>query len=159
MAVSCAASAGRVRPAPDLLSGIDSPLGGQLPGLGHAFPREGQHLERVAVGSSGSGFLGEPLAYPGVHGPPRGVGMAAEAGLGEIADGDGAVDADVGERPTAPFSEGDGPAVPARVVFSAMAVPHAVGSAALWRGGHAGPIRSCGRTSARAPSLASAART
>ena len=45
---------------PDLLAGIDSPLGGQLPGLGHAFPREGQHLERVAVGSSGSGFLGEP---------------------------------------------------------------------------------------------------
>ena len=87
------------------------------------------------VGSNGSGFLGEPFAYPGVHRPPRGVGMAAEVSLGEIADGDGAVDADVGERPTAPFSEGGGPAVPARVVFSAMAVPHAVSSAAVWRGG------------------------
>ena len=120
---------------PDLLSGIDSPFGGQLPGLGHAFPREGQHLERVAVGSSGSGFLGEPFAGPGVHGPPRGVGMAAEVGLGEIAVRDGAVDADVGERTAAPFSEGGGPAVPARVVFSAMAVPHALVRAAWWRGG------------------------
>ena len=55
---------------PDLLAGIDSPLGGQLPGLRHAFPREGQHLERVAVGSSGSGFLGEPFADPGVHRAP-----------------------------------------------------------------------------------------
>ena len=120
---------------PDLLAGIDSPLGGQLPGLGHAFPREGQHLERVAVGSGGSGFLGEPFADPGVDGPPRGVRMPAEVSLGEIAVRDGAVDADVGERPTAPFAEGGGPAVPARGVFSAMAVPHAIGSAAGWRGG------------------------
>ena len=61
--------------------------------------------------------------------------MAAEAGLGEVAVGDGAVDADIGKSTGAPFGEGDGPAVPARGVFSTMAVPHALLLAAGWRGG------------------------
>ena len=61
--------------------------------------------------------------------------MAAEAGLGEVAVGDGSVDADIGKSAGAPFGEGDGPAVPARGVFSTMAVPHALLLAAGWRGG------------------------
>ena len=119
---------------PDVLSGVQAVPGVQVADGGRSLARERQYLERPSLWSLGRGLLGEPLAGPGVHGPPGGVGMAAEVGLGEIADGDGAVDADVGERPTAPFSEGGGPAVPARVVFSAMAVPHAVDSAALRRG-------------------------
>ena len=120
---------------PYVLSGVQAVPGVQVADGGRSLARERQDLERPSLWSLGRGLLGEPFAGPGVHGPPGGVGMAAEVSLGEIADGDGSVDTDVGERPTAPFSEGGGPAVPARVVFSAMAVPHAVGSAALRRGG------------------------
>ena len=143
---------------PDVLSGVQAVPGVRVADGGRSLARERQDLERPALWSLGRGLLGEPLAGPGVHGPPRGVGMAAEVSLGEIAVRDGAVDADVGERPTAPFSEGGGPAVPARVVFSAMALPHAVDSAALWRGGTR--VR-CDRAVEHlsTPSLASAART
>ena len=120
---------------PDFLAGIHSPFGGPLPSFGHAAAGERQDLERVAPGSGGRGLGDEPVADPGVHGPPGGVGVSAEAGLGQIAVRDGAVDADVGEPARAPFGEGGGPAVPARGVFSAVAVPHALAIAAGWRGG------------------------
>ena len=124
-----------MRAKPDLLAGIHPPFAGPQPSLGHAFAGEDQDLERVAPGSGGPGLLGEPVADPSVHGPPGGVGMPAEVGLGEVAVRYGSVDADVGEPARAPFGEGDGPVVPARDVFSAMAVPHALVRAAWWRGG------------------------
>ena len=93
---------------PDVLSGVQALPGGKVADGGRSLARERQDLERPSLWSLGRGLLGEPLAGPGVHGPPGGVGMAAEVSLGEVADGDGAVDADVGERPTAPFSEGGG---------------------------------------------------
>ena len=120
---------------PDFLAGIHPPFGGPLPSFGHAAAGERQDLERVALGSGGRGLGDEPVPDPGVHGPPGGVGVSAEASLGEIAVRDGAVDADVGEPARAPFGEGGGPAVPARGVFSAVAVPHAVAIAAGWRAG------------------------
>ena len=93
----------------DLLTGIHPPFGGQQPSLGHALLRERQDLERVAL-RAGCPVLFDPtLADPVVHGTPRGVGVAAEARLGEVAVGDRAEDADVGQRSGAAFGEGDGP--------------------------------------------------
>ena len=120
---------------PDLLPGIHPVLGGELPDLSHALPGEGEDLERVASGSRRAGLGDDPVPYPGVDGPPGRVGVAAEACVGEVAVGDGAVDTDVGEGSGTSFEEGDGPGVPARGVFSAVAVPHAVAVAAGWRGG------------------------
>ena len=119
----------------DVLPGVQPLSGRGVADGGRSLAGEGQDLARVAHRPGGGGFLGEPLADPGVDGPPGGVGMAAEASLGQVPDRDGAVDAHIGERPAAPFAEGDGPALPVRGVFPAMTVPHAVSSAAWWRGG------------------------
>ena len=84
---------------PYVLSGVQALPGVQVADGGRSLARERQYLERPALWSLGRGLLGEPLAGPGVHGPPRGVGMAAEAGLGQVPERDIPLDAHVGERP------------------------------------------------------------
>ena len=84
----------------------------------------------------GSAPLEQALAFA-VAGPVDGrvvreLGVLEEAGDGpDVLSGVQAV-------PGVQVAEGEVPAVPARGVFSAMAIPHAVGSPAVWRDGSPG---------------------
>ena len=124
----------------DMLAGVEPALEGQPARRGRPPAGEGQDLERTAFRSPRGGLADESVADPGVDGPPGGVGGAAEAGPGEVAERDGAMDADVGECAAAPFAEGDGPALDLHGVCPAVAVPHAVHCAAWWRGGAQVPV-------------------
>ena len=83
----------------DLLPGVEAVGDGEVAQDRRPLPGEGEDRERPSARFAHRGLARQPLADPGVHGAARHVEVPVEAGLGQLPEGDAAVDSHVGERP------------------------------------------------------------